>query len=628
MSFDYRIILRKLVAFLSVSFFVAQSVLASGSGTLKGKVYDKDTKDELPGATLLVQGTSIGAATDIDGAYVILNAPAGDQTIVVSYVGYASVTMQVTVAEGQTVVKDFYMASQAVTTKNVVVTAQAVGQMESINQELSSTQIVNVVSAEKMKELPDANIAESIGRLPGISLQRNNGEADAVVIRGLAPKYNEIEIEGVPMSSTYYADRGVDLSLLGDDLVKGVEVSKTLMPNMDADALGGTVNLTLKTAQPGLHYDVWGNGGYNNLRDSYGNYKFAASGSDRFLGDHVGILVQGNIEEKQLPSDQFSASYANPTYNSTIKQFYINTYSAELTDDNVQRHRYGVSAILDYASDFVDLKLFNVYDQKMDSTITRESTTNFGSNSFGDQILVNMTKTIQETHSLQALFKLGGTELPISLSYTKGEQYMPNGQEFDFTEQGTGQALSPGQVIYGQPASLMDAMGVMTPANSILWDIFDTNTKLTDNSYDAKIDWKVPFKLSDSFSGELSAGGKYHDVTRTSESTELLYDIQWGGSHGRIVNLVNEFSSGKYGDFLNGANTNGTIGGVPAPYFVDANYTRTSILGYPIGPQFDPYLLSYMENVIYPAWLPAYYVSGPGVMIKIMMIRRIPAQGM
>ena len=89
--------------------------------------------------------------------------------------------------------------------ETVVVTAQAKGQLSSINQQLAATSIVNVVSAEKMKELPDANIAESIGRLPGISVQRNAGEADAVVIRGLAPKYNEITIEGVPMSSTYYA---------------------------------------------------------------------------------------------------------------------------------------------------------------------------------------------------------------------------------------------------------------------------------------------------------------------------------------------------------------------------------------------------------------------------------------
>ena len=95
-------------------------------------------------------------------------------------------------------------------------------------------------------------------------------------------QYNEVSIEGVPMSSTNYQDRSIDLSLLSDNMVKGVEVSKTLRPDMDANALGGTVNLTFKNGEPGFKYNIWGNGGYTNLTKSYDNYKFAGSISDRF----------------------------------------------------------------------------------------------------------------------------------------------------------------------------------------------------------------------------------------------------------------------------------------------------------------------------------------------------------
>ena len=241
--------------------------------------------------------------------------PAGNVTLKVSYIGYRPTTVEVSIPDNGTVQQEIRLTAASVIGETVIVTAQAKGQLSSINQQLASTSIINVVSAEKMKELPDANIAESIGRLPGISLQRNAGEADAVVIRGLSPKYNEITIEGVPMSSTYFGDRGVDLSLLGDDLVKGVEVSKTLRPDMDADALGGTVNLTLKMAQPGLHFDAWQNGGYTKLNDSYNNYKFSGSVGDRFVDDKIGVLIQGTSNRKQLPSDQFNASYATPTYN-------------------------------------------------------------------------------------------------------------------------------------------------------------------------------------------------------------------------------------------------------------------------------------------------------------------------
>ncbi len=426
---------------------------------------------------------------------------------------------------------------------------------------------------------------------------------------GYLQMYNEITIEGVPLSSTSYADRSVDLSLLGDDLVKGVEVSKTLRPDMDADALGGTVNLTLKTAQPGFHYDVWGNGGYTKLTDSYNNYKFSGSAGDRFIDDKVGVLVQGNIEEKQLPSDQFNATYATPTASSLVKNaFYVNTSSAELTDNNTKRHRYGASLILDYTSDLVNVKFFNVYDQKNDSTITRDNSTNFGSNSFEDQIFVSDTKTEQRTHSIQAIFKLGRTELPISLSYTKGDQHTPNGQEFDFIQSLTGAPITGNALIYGQPSTLINAMGVMNPSDAVLWNIFETNTNLTDASYDAKVDWKVPFTFSEDLSGKFSIGGKYHDVSRSSDNTRLYYDIQFGGSKGRRQNLIAAIP------FLAGANPSPTVaeGGIDATYFVDPSYTRTSILGYPIGPGYDPYKLAYMENVIYPAWQQYYYTDGVG----------------
>ncbi len=619
MSFNYYVVVKRLILVIVFGLFIAaQGALAAGSGTLKGKVYDSDTHEELPGASILIQGTSIGASTDINGAYSIPNAPSGEETIIVSYVGYVALTTQVTIGEGQNVVKDFYLTPQAVTTKNVVVTAQARGEMQSINQELSSTQLVNVVSAEKMKELPDANIAESIGRLPGISLQRDAGEADAVIIRGLAPKYNEITIEGVPMSSTYYGDRGVDLSLLGDDLVKGVEVSKTLMPNMDADALGGTVNLTLKTADPGFHYNVWGNGGYNNLRDSYGNYKFALSGGDRILNNKVGILVQGNIEEKQLPSDNFSAGYAGPTKSSVILNpptFYINTNSATVTDNNTQRHRYGASVILDYASDFVDVKLFNVYDQKNDSSITRQNLSSFSSTQFQDQIFLNDTKTEQETHSLQLLIKPGaGMEVPISVSWTKGDQKEPNQKEFDFYQTAVATTPKGSSLIYGQPLTLIQSMGVLSPTNpnSTLYSIVNTSSALVDNSYDAKIDWKVPFKISEDFSGVLSAGGKYHAVYRGSSSTsDYVYMLYGDGATNRRI-IDTEF----VGLFPGLANipvnsVSNLQAGLYAYPFVDNGYGRSSVLGYPVGPSWEIYELSNMSNILFNQKSITLWQNGP-----------------
>ena len=240
--------MRKTIFLLSAFFiFATQTLLAAGSGTIKGKVFDKDTKDVLPGATVLVKGTSVGASTDLNGDYVIHNAQAGKQTLVVSYIGYTSTNIDVDIPDGGTLNQDFYLQATAVQGKVVVVTAQAQGQIQAINQQLSSNKIVNVVSDAKIQELPDFNAAQAISRLPGVSTTQSSGEANKVVIRGLAPQYNEVAVGGITLASTGSTqigatslgitsgqlndDRSVDLTMVTPYMIKSIEVYKTLTPD-------------------------------------------------------------------------------------------------------------------------------------------------------------------------------------------------------------------------------------------------------------------------------------------------------------------------------------------------------------------------------------------------------------
>ncbi len=100
-----------------------------------------------------------------------------------------------------------------------------------------------------------------------------------------------------------------------------------------------------------------------------------------------------------------------------------------------KEHRYGLSLILDYTSDLVDIKFYNVFDQKSDSNITRDYTNNFDSNGFLYQIFINETKTKQRTHSLQALFKIGNTELPYQYHIQKGSKIYQTGSSLIFYNQ-------------------------------------------------------------------------------------------------------------------------------------------------------------------------------------------------
>jgi len=160
------------VAFLCMT----QLIMAANSGDVKGRVYDRDTKDELPGANIVVVGTSLGASADMNGNYELHYVPVGPQTLLVSYVGYKKTTIKIDITEGEKLQQDIYLLPDVITGETVTITAQTQGQMQAINQQLSSNTIANIVSADRIKEIPDANAAETIARLPGISVVRSGGE--------------------------------------------------------------------------------------------------------------------------------------------------------------------------------------------------------------------------------------------------------------------------------------------------------------------------------------------------------------------------------------------------------------------------------------------------------------------
>jgi hypothetical protein len=227
---------------------ISQSMLAQGSGSIRGRVYDKKTGEPLPGANVTIPNTALGAATGLEGSYAIRNIPASRQKIRAAYIGYVPVTADVEIIADSVLEKDFRLVAQSLTGEEVVVTAQAQGQNSAINQQLASNTIANIVAADRIKELPDVNAAESVGRLPGVSISRSGGEATQVAIRGLSPKYNTVTINGVVVPATGGDDRSVDLSLISSSMLDGIELKKANTADMDADVLGGTVDLKLREA--------------------------------------------------------------------------------------------------------------------------------------------------------------------------------------------------------------------------------------------------------------------------------------------------------------------------------------------------------------------------------------------
>jgi hypothetical protein len=232
-------------AFDSVS-GVADKSTASTTGTINGSVKDA-AGAVLQGAQIVLQPTNTTVASDAQGNFIVTDVKSGTYTLTISYVGFATSTSTITVTTGQPVTVNAVLKIGS-SSQEVVVTANLVGDALAINEQRTSANILNVETDTQIQSLPNANIADAVGRLPGVTLQRNEGEGQYVQIRGTEPRLSNTTIDGVIVPGPDPEVRQVDLDTIPADLVGSVAINKTLSANQDGDAIGGSVDLRIKQA--------------------------------------------------------------------------------------------------------------------------------------------------------------------------------------------------------------------------------------------------------------------------------------------------------------------------------------------------------------------------------------------
>ncbi len=318
------------------------TMVALGQGTVTGLITGADDNSPLFAATIVVKGTTTGTVSDYDGRYT-LALKAGTYVLEISYMGYENKEESVTLQDGQLFELDVALAPATIMGEEVVITTQARGQLAAVNQQIRSNQIINVVSAERIRELPDENAAQAISRLPGVHL-----DGSKVVIRGIEAKMNKILVNGIEMPGTESNNRATDLGMISANSLSGIEVVKTLTPDMDADAVGGVVNLRLREAPVGWHYSVTAQGGYNQQEKYMGRYMLWGDVSNRFLDNKLGVILNANYEKSKSGNDWYTTTYTNFA-NST--EFWDGDYLRDgisVYDQLNTRDNIGGSLIIDY----------------------------------------------------------------------------------------------------------------------------------------------------------------------------------------------------------------------------------------------------------------------------------------
>ena len=538
-----------LVTFLTVLSWLSGRAI---SGTIEGTVLESQHNEPLIGANVFLQGTNMGAVTDLKGKYVILQVPAGSYNLVAQYIGYQKKILKVEVKENEPLkINPIKLDFQVIEGEVVTVTAQAESQMRAINEQYRANTIANIVSSVRIKELPDVNAAESVGRLPGVSIQRSGGEANKIEIRGLSPKYNTVTVNGVRVPATGGDDRSVDLSLISSTMLDGIEVRKANTADMDADALGGTVDLRLREAPKNMQVTLSGQGGYNQLQNYYGNYNFTGSISNRFYKDLLGVIVGFNVDDYDRSADKFSGDYRQSTQALTnMTQIIIQSLS--LREESVKRGRSGASLLLDYQIPQGKLTANSFYNRLKWDGLYHINRMNVRDNRHYYDLEDRGGTTSIFTGALGAEQDFGWLRYDLGVSRTATQAKNPDEQVWTFVQENAAfLTASIGPETY---PTKVPTYATIDSGLTGLSSAYKYNTTREENESAVQLNVQLPFRFGQYLNGKLKLGGKFRWLDRLNDEEQNGRDgLQYGASTGLSRELSNilKYLSQKYPDQWN-----------------------------------------------------------------------------
>lgn len=315
------------------------------NGSITGTV--KDTAQSvLQGAQVELQPSGRSVTTNNQGQFTFTDLAPGLYAVLVSYVGFTPSSLSVTVQPGQVARADSIMQIGRQTEVVTVKGDRQFGEVEALNIERTADNIVQVLPNEVITSLPNTNIADAVGRLPSVSLERDEGEGKYIQIRGTEPRLSNVTVNGIHLPSPESV-RNVKLDVIPADLVDMVEVNKTLSANQDADAIGGSVNLVTKNPTDRPYVTVLGMGGYRPISGGRSQYQFSGTAGQRFgRQKKFGLLLGGSYDYNARGIDDIEPAPAvNTLPNGNT---FLGPNTMDIRNYHYDRSRYGFDATTDY----------------------------------------------------------------------------------------------------------------------------------------------------------------------------------------------------------------------------------------------------------------------------------------
>jgi TonB-dependent receptor len=291
-----------MLVFLAAMLIIFSSTIASLSaqerkGSLTGYAMDIN-HDPLVGARVELEPVGYATVSDAQGKFSISDLVPNKYTLKISYVGFKPFSREVVITPGTIANVEAVLDIGTVNQEIIVRGERERGEVEALNRERTADNIVQVLSAEVITSLPNTNIADAVGRLPSVSLERDEGEGKYVQIRGTEPRLSNVTIDGVHVASPEGV-RNVKLDAIPADLIDSVEINKTLSANQEGDAIGGSVNLVTKKPPEQPFISLNAMGGFTPISggrtlDQFGGTYGRRFGAERKLGLLIGASYDHN----------------------------------------------------------------------------------------------------------------------------------------------------------------------------------------------------------------------------------------------------------------------------------------------------------------------------------------------
>jgi TonB-dependent receptor len=562
-------------------------------GVLTGSVVDASGA-AVPNAQILLSPLNIRGVSDSQGGFRITDVPAGKYTVTVSYIGFAPFSSEVQVAAGQNAALNLTLKVSNASEEVLVTASRPHGEAEAINETRSADNLLQVMPSEVITSLPNANVADAIGRFPSVTLYRIEGEGVYIQVRGTEPRLTNVTVDGITIPAPEPTVRQVRLDVIPSGMVDEIQMSKTLLANMDGNGIGASVNLKTKEAGERPAIDLYGDGGHTDILNGRGSYDFGGTAGKRFgatkrfglVGDATFDYNGRGIDNIQPALDALS-TFAMPFYDSdTVREYRY--YRTRYGFDGSADYRF-TSATTLYAHGFYsDLKDYGDkwYYSPVSSPITGTAAAPVYPNPATKSSSPKFYTSSKRPNASVGTLILGGRTVHNDSLLT---YQISASRSFELDSAGNPKAdfswVGPTVYCNYVPSAQTDlyhphfgscdntkTSPLLTASNWQFKDITISTGTNTDLALTAQTSYAKSYR-SWGHNGTFEAGFKFSNAHQTQDSTEKVYDSFTNAP--LMSTLLGDFNNT---DYFNGTYFGGQFGPV-ANMIAAENYTLTNFQG-------------------------------------------------